>query len=161
MTAQTPVWAAVGVWTLLGAHASWTDLRHATISRRACWAAGAAIATLWTAAALVLGEPGRLWGVLAGTGAVAALTEIGYRVRPDAIGYGDIRLIIVNSLLVSWWGLAWPWWALAAGAVAAWPRALVTRLRHGRDAAVRCAPALAIGTALIVAARLAAAGPIP
>jgi len=155
------VWAASGAWSLLAAHATWTDLRSAIVSRRACWAAGIAVAVLLGCSALALGDPGRCLRTLAGTAAVAAVTEIAYRMRPDAIGYGDIRLIIVNSLLLSWWGPVWPWWALAAGAAAAWPRALMVTLRKGRGATVRCAPALALGAALALCTRLATVGPVP
>lgn len=161
MNAAAGVWAAVGAWAMLGMHASWTDLRRAVISRRACWAAGIAVAALLGASTLALGDPRRYARTLAGAAAVGLLTEIAYRARPEAIGYGDIRLVIVNSLLLSWWGPAWPWWALAAGAAAAWPQALLGALRHGRNAAVRCAPALTLGAGLIVASRLAADGPIP
>lgn len=161
MSAAAGVWTAVGMWALLGVHASWTDLRRAVISRRACWTAGIAIAALLGASALALGDPRRCLHVLAGTAAVAALAEIAYRTRPEAIGYGDIRLVIVSSLLLSWWGPAWPWWALAAGAAAAWPRALVATLRRGRGTAVRCAPALTLGAGLILTIRLAAVGPLP
>ncbi|WP_420624157.1 prepilin peptidase [Candidatus Poriferisodalis sp.] len=161
MSAGIGIWAATGAWSLLAAHATWTDLRSAIISRRACWAAGIAIASLLGCSAIALGEPSRCTRILASTAAIAAVTEIAYRIRPDAIGYGDIRLIIVNSLLLSWWGPAWPWWALAAGAVAAWPRAFMVTLRKGRGATVRCAPALALGTALTLGTRLATVGPIP
>ena len=161
MSAPIGVWAATGAWSLLAAHATWTDLRSAIISRRACWAAGIAVAVLLGCSALALGEPGRCLRALASTAAVVVVTEIAYRIRPDAIGYGDIRLIIVNSLLLSWWGPAWPWWALAAGAIAAWPRALITTLRRGRGATVRCAPALALGAAFALGTRLATVGPIP
>ncbi|MXZ14036.1 MAG: hypothetical protein F4Y76_00790 [Acidimicrobiales bacterium] len=161
MTATAGVWAATGTWALLGMHASWTDLRHAVISRRACWTAGTVIAATLGATALALGDPGRYLRTLISAAAVLAATEVLYRLRPDAMGYGDIRLIIVNSLLLSWWGAAWPWWALAAGTVAAWPQAAVTAIRHGRHAEVRCAPALAIGAALVLGTRLATVGPIP
>ena len=161
MNPAIAVWAATGAWSLLAAHATWTDLRSAIVSRRACWTAGIAVAVLLCCSAIALGSLGRGLSTLAGTAAVAAVTEIAYRIRPAAIGYGDIRLIIVNSLLLSWWGPAWPWWALAAGAIAAWPQALAATLRRGRGAAVRCAPALALGTALVLATRLATVGPIP
>lgn len=161
MNAAIAVWAAAGVWSLLAAHATWTDLRSAIISRRSCWAAGIAVAVLLGCSAVALGEPGRGLRALAGMAAVAAAAEIAYRIRPEAIGYGDIRLIIVNSLLLSWWGPAWPWWALTAGAIAAWPQALAAALRRGRSTRVRCAPALALGTALVLATRLTTAGPIP
>ena len=58
-----------------------------------------------------------------------------------------MRLIVVNSLLAGWWGPAWAWWALVAGALAEWPVALVALARHGRGAKVRWAPGLVAGTA--------------
>ncbi len=161
MNAAAAVWAAAGVWSLLAAHATWTDLRRAIVSRRSCWAAGIAVGVLLGCSAIALGEPGRGLRTLAGMAAVVATAELAYRARPEAIGYGDIRLIIVNSLLLSWWGPAWPWWALAAGAIAAWPQAIAAALRRGRNAPVRCAPALALGAALVLATRLTATGPIP
>lgn len=149
MTAEILVWAAIGTWTCLGVHASYTDLRTATISRRACWAAGSLVAALLAGAAALLGDPLKWLWTLAGAGAVALLLEIIYRWQPDKLGYGDVRLIVVNSLLVAWWGPVWPWWALLAGAVAAWPAAIVTVARQGSGSRVRWAPWLTIGTALV------------
>lgn len=158
MTANVLVWAAIGAWACLGAHASYTDLRTAKISRRACWTAGLTVAVLLAGAAAQLDDPLRWIWTLAGTAAVALLLEIIYRWQPDKLGYGDVRLIVVNSLLVAWWGPAWPWWALLAGAVAAWPAALVTIARQGRRGRVRWAPWLAAGTAVVVAWRISDVG---
>ena len=158
MTAKVLVWVAIGTWACLGAHASYTDLRTARISRYACWATGAVVATLLAVAAALLSEPLRWLGMLAGAGAVALLLEFIYRWQPDKLGYGDVRLIVVNSLLVAWWGPAWPWWALLAGAVAAWPAAILSVVRRGRDSRVRWAPWLTIGAALVAAWRLLAVG---
>ena len=159
MIAEVLVWAAIGTWAGLGAHASYTDLRTSKISRRACWAAGSVVMVLLAAAAALLGDPLRWLWMLASAAAVALLLEVLYRWQPDKLGYGDVRLIVVNSLLPAWWGPAWPWWALLAGAVAAWPAAVLSAARHGKSGRVRWAPGLAFGTGLVVIWRLAAVGP--
>ncbi|WP_419840936.1 prepilin peptidase [Candidatus Poriferisodalis sp.] len=160
MIAEASVWAAIGTWALLGLHASFTDLRSATISRRACWTAGSAIAALLLAAAMSRAGLLRWAWTLGGAGAVALLLEIVYRTQPDKIGYGDVRLIVVNSLLLAWWGPGWPWWALLAGSVVAVPAAVRSSQRDGREGRVRWAPGLAAGTALIIAWLAWTAGPL-
>ncbi|WP_419554135.1 prepilin peptidase [Candidatus Poriferisodalis sp.] len=153
------VWAAVATWTALAVYSAWTDLRKAIIPRRACWIAGSTIALLLVVAAVSMGDLARYLWTLAGTAGVAALLEAAYRRWPGKLGYGDVRLIIVNSMLAGWWGPAWPWWALLGGALAAWPAAAVSALRRGRDAHIRWAPALSIGTAAVVGWHLWTAGP--
>lgn len=153
------VWAAVAVWGALGLYASVTDIRRAVIPRRAVWPAGAATAALLGAASVASGEPARIGWAAAGAASVAVALEIAWRIWPGRIGYGDVRLIIVNSLLAGWWGPAWSWWALMAGAVAEWPAAAVSLARHGRGAQVRWAPGLVAGAAAVVAFKLWTEGP--
>ena len=157
--AQALVWAAVGVWAVLGVHVSITDLRSAIIPRRAVWGAGLAIAALLGAAAWLLGTPVRFAWAVVGAVSLGLLLEVVYRRWPGRLGYGDVRLIIANGLLAGWWGLEWSWWALCAGAVAEWPVAMVVLVREGRRARVRWAPGLVLGTAGVLAYRLAAVGP--
>jgi hypothetical protein len=159
MSADILVWAAIGAWACLGAHASYTDLRTARISRRACWTAGVAVTALLAGAAALLDDPLRWLWTIAGAAAVALLLEILFRRQSDGLGYGDVRLIVVNSLLVAWWGPAWPWWALLAGAIAAWPAAARSAVREGRRGRVKWAPGLAVGTGLVLIWRIATAGP--
>lgn len=159
--AKTLVWAAVAAWACLGAHATCTDLRTARISRRACWAAGTAVTALLGGAAVVGGDPVRWPWTLAGAVPVALLLEVVYRRQPAKLGYGDVRLVVVNSLLAAWWGPQWPWWALLTGAVAAWPAAIASAFRNGRQARIRWAPWLTAGTAGAVAWNLHTAGPAP
>ena len=154
------VWAAVTVWAALGVYVSYTDLRRAVIPRRAVWPAGTAVAVLLGTSALSTGDPARLGWAAAGAASVGVMLEVAYRLRPDRMGFGDVRLIIVNSLLAGWWGLEWAWWALMAGALAEWPVAAVALTRHGRDAKVRWAPGLVAGTAAVVAWRLWADGTV-
>lgn len=153
------MWAAVVAWAGLGLFACATDLRRAVIPGRVVWAAGAVVATLLALAALSTGQLARFGWAAVGLGTVAAAFELIWRRWPDRVGFGDIRLIWVNSLLAGWWGPAWSWWALMAGALAQWPAAAVALARHGRHARVRWAPGLVAGTAAVVALRLWADGP--
>lgn len=153
----TALAAAVAVWAALAVHTTVTDLRRRIISKRACWCAAVTIAALHTIAALAANQPRHLLTVAAGTAAVVALTELLWQMRPAAVGYGDIRLINVNSLLLAWWGPAWPWLALSAASLAAAPQAITASRRHGRSGAIPFAPALAVGTAAALTARLAIA----
>ena len=161
MWAAVAVWAAVAIWAAMGVSVSVTDVRTGLIPRRAVWSAGSAVAVLLGAAALASGELGRFGWALAGAASVALVLEVAYRCWPDNMGFGDVRLIIVNSLLAGWWGIAWPWWALMAGAVAAWPVAAVALARKGRTATVRWAPGLVLDTGAVVVLQLAATGPLP
>ena len=154
------MWAAVAVWAALGLYVSYTDLRRAVIPRRAVWPAGTAVAVLLGVSAVAADELGRFGWAVAAAASVAVLLEVAYRLRPDKMGFGDVRLIIVNSVLAGWWGLEWAWWALMAGALAEWPVAAVALARHGRHAKVRWAPGLVAGTAAVVAFRIWAEGPV-
>ena len=154
------VWAAMAVWAAMGVYVSITDMRRAVIPRRIVWPAGAAVAVLLGTAAATGGEMAR-WGWAAASAAFVALAlEVAWRLWPDRMGYGDVRLMIVNSLLAGWWGPAWVLWALMAGALAQWPVALVALARHGREAKVRWAPGLVAGNAAVVAWRLWSEGPL-
>ena len=126
------VWAAVAVWAALGLYVSYTDLRQAVIPRRAVWPVAASVALLLGVSAVTAGELVRFGWAAAAAAAVAVVLEVAYRLRPDRMGFGDVRLIIVNSLLTGWWGPQWAWWARMAGALAAWPVAAVALARHGR-----------------------------
>ena len=158
--ASVLVWVAVGVWAVLGVYVSVTDLRSGVIPRRAVWRAGAAMAVLLGAAAGVAGDPARFGWALAAAAMVGVVLEVAYRISPGKLGFGDVRLIIADSVLVGWWGLRWPWWALCAGAVAAWPAALTAVVRHGAAARVRWAPGLVVGAGGVVGYLLWSAGPL-
>ena len=159
MVASALVWAAVAAWAVLGVYTSVTDLRRAIIPRRAVWQAGSFVAALLAAAAGVLGDPLRFAWAAVGAATVGLFLEVAYRTLPGRIGFGDVRLIIVNSLLAGWWGVQWSWWALCAGAVAALPVGVVLLAREGRAARVRWAPGLVVGTAAVLALRIWAVGP--
>ena len=150
-----------GVGLCWGAYVSVTDLRRAVIPRRAVWPAGAAVALLLAGAGAVAGELARFGWAVVGAVSLALVLEVAWRLRPGKVGFGDVRLIVVNGLLAGWWGPAWSWWALMAGALAAWPAAAAGLAREGRDARVRWAPGLVAGAAAVVAWRLWSEGPVP
>ena len=159
MMADGLVLAAVGVWAVMGVYVSVVDLREAIIPRQACWAGGGAVLGLLAAAAGVHGAPLRLAWAAVGAASVGLALEVVYRLQPGKIGFGDVRLIIVNGLLAAWWGIPWAWWALCAGALAEWPIAIPAVIRHGRKATVRWAPGLVAGTGAVLAYLLWAEGP--
>ena len=146
-----PVIGAVAAWAALGAYVSFTDIRRGVIPRRAVWIAGSAITLLLTVAAVMQDDPRRMIWVGVGAGTVGLFFEVIYRRWPDQVGYGDVRLIIVNAILAGWWGVHWSWIALCAGAIAEWPVALVALARSGRNARVRWAPGLVVGTSGVIA----------
>lgn len=158
LVAKGLVWAAVVLWAGLGIYVSATDLREGIIPRRVVWAAGIAIVASLGAAALLASQIGRWAWTVCTAAAVAALFEVVYRIRPGRIGYGDVRLIVANSVIAGWWGPQWALWALFAGAVAAWPVAVAALVRGGRGAQVRWAPGLVAGTALVLAWKLYSPG---
>jgi hypothetical protein len=51
--------------------------------------------------------------------------------HPPSLGFGDVRLSVLNGLLCGWWGLQVALAGLAAGFVLALPEALVALARHG------------------------------
>ncbi len=155
------MWAAAAVWAVMGGYVSVTDVRRAVIPRRAVWPAGLAVAGLLGAAALTAGDLARFGWAAATAAAVAAALEVAYRRWPGKMGFGDVRLIVLDSLLAGWWGPEWALWALMAGALAQWPAAVAALARHGRHAKVRWAPGLVAGTAAVVAYQLAVEGPLP
>ena len=158
IAAGAAVWAAAGIWSLLGVYVSVTDVRAGIIPRRWVWRAGFAVAGLLGAAAVLAGDPLRLAWAFATAAGVGLALEVVYRIAPEGIGFGDVRLIILNSLLAAWWGPQWALWALLAGALAAWPAAIRSVVRHGRGGHVRWGPYLVAGAAAVVFWRLAAAG---
>lgn len=121
------------------------------VPRLVVWPATAAIAALLFAASLHTAQPQRFVWACAGAASVGIVLSIIYARFPEAFGYGDVRLIMANGLLAGWWGLAWSWWALGAGAVAAWPAAAIALARRGRESRLRWAPWLVLGAAATVA----------
>ena len=82
------------------------------------------------------------------------------RLWPDRVGYGDVRLVVVNCVSAGWWSPVWVLWTLMAGARAHGPQLQRPWFGPPSEAAVRWVPGLvAGGAASVVAYRLWAEGP--
>ena len=155
------VWAAAGVWGAAGVWVSVSDLRVGTIPRRVTWSASGGVLALLAAAAALSGRWGRWGWAILGAASILAVFEVVYRRWPGKVGYGDVRLMALNGLLAGWWGLEWSWWAVVAGAVAAWPAAIRSLARDGIRGSVRWAPGLVAGAGAVLGWLLWAVGPLP
>ena len=157
-SADVLVWAAVLAWGALGIYVSATDLREGIIPGRWVWRTGFVVAALLGISTVLLDDPLRFAWAAATAAAVGLGFEVIYRISPEGVGFGDVRLIILNSLLVAWWGPEWAIWALLAGSLAAFPQAIYSMVRHGGRGAVRWGPYLVAGAAAIMAWRIAVDG---
>lgn len=101
--------AAIGIALAL------IDLETHTLPSRIVLPAYIVGAALLTAAALLLGEPGRLGVAAAGGGILFIAYFVMAWIRPDGMGMGDVKLAGVLGMYLGWLG----WGQLAVGAFAA------------------------------------------
>lgn len=161
MVVEVLVWVAVGVWAVAGVRVCVSDVRRGTIPRRVTWSASGGVLGLLACAGGLGGAWVRLGWAVGGAVSILAVFEVAYRRWPGKVGYGDVRLMALNGLLAGWWGLEWSWWAIVAGAVAAWPAAIRSLTRDGIRGSVRWAPGLVAGAGAILGWLLWAVGPVP
>jgi leader peptidase (prepilin peptidase)/N-methyltransferase len=91
------------------------DLDTHTLPNRIIYPAYPISAVLLTVAALLAGEPERLFGALVGGAGLFALYLTLALIRPGGMGLGDVKLAGVLGLFLGWLG----WGELAVGAFAA------------------------------------------
>ncbi|MBX0301790.1 prepilin peptidase [Cryobacterium sp. 1639] len=91
------------------------DLDTHTLPNRIIYPAYLVSAVLLTVAALLAGEPARLFGALVGGAGLFALYLALALIRPGGMGLGDVKLAGVLGLYLGWLG----WGELAIGAFAA------------------------------------------
>lgn len=101
--------AAIGIALAL------IDLETHTLPNRIVLPAYLVGGALLTAAALLLGEPGRLATAAAGGGILFIAYFAMAWIRPDGMGMGDVKLAGVLGMFLGWLG----WGQLAVGAFAA------------------------------------------
>ena len=142
------VGAAVAVWLVAGVRLAVTDLRTGLLPTRVIWPTAAAVWVLYAAASLAEGEPAGLVGAAVGAAACGALLAAVHLAHPPAMGFGDVRLSVLNGLLCGWWGWQIALVGLAAGFALALPEALIVLARHGRSASRPLGPYLVAGAAV-------------
>ena len=121
-------YVAVAVWGVAALWVSITDWREGRIPKVVVWSAALVVCVILLVVSLLLDNPGRFGLAVLGGAAVGAFMVLFYCLRPGVIGFGDVRLVVLNGLLGGWWGLEWAWWSLFAGVFAMLPIALLKAL---------------------------------
>ena len=153
--------AAALCWLGAGLRLALTDLRTGRLPTRLIWPTAGIVWLLYASASLIEAEPGGLVGAAAGAAACGAIMAAVHFVHPPGLGFGDVRLSVLNGLLCGWWGWEAALWGLAAGFVLAVPEALVVLIRHGRSTSRPLGPYLLAGTAAAVGWAAATGGLVP
>jgi len=156
-----PVAAAAAVWLAAGVRLAVTDLRTGRLPTRLIWPAAGIVWALYATASLVRAEPDGLIGAALGAAMCGALMAAVHFVHPPSLGFGDVRLSVLNGLLCGWWGWQVALAGLAAGFVLALPEALVVLARHGLRESRPLGPYLLAGAAASAGWAAATRGLVP
>ena len=122
---------AAAVWAGAGVRLAVTDLRTGLLPTRLIWPTAAVVWALYAAASLIEAESGGLAGAALGAAVCGAIMAAVHFCHPPSLGFGDVRLSVLNGLLCGWWGWQVALLGLTAGFVLALPEALVVLARHG------------------------------
>lgn len=148
-------WLVAGVWLAV------TDWRTGLLPTRVIWPAAGAVWVLYAAAALLEGEPAGLIGAALGAAACGAALGAVHLAHPPSMGFGDVRLSVLNGLLCGWWGWQAALVGLMAGFVAAMPEAVVVLVRQGLRASRPLGPYLVAGAGAVALWSAATRGLVP
>ena len=155
------VLTALAAW---GGAAAWlaaVDLRTRTLPTRIIWSTAGVVWILYVAASLVEGEPAGLVGAAIGAAICGGALAVVHFSHPPSMGFGDVRLAVLNGLLCGWWGWQAALLGLAAGFLVALPEAVVTLIRHGLRASRPLGPYLIAGAAGVAIWSAATTGLVP
>ena len=153
--------AAAAAWLTAGVWLAATDLRTGLLPTRVIWPTAGAVWVLYAAASLIEAEPAGLIGAALGAAACGAVLAAVHFAHPPSMGFGDVRLSVLNGLLCGWWGWQAALVGLMAGFALALPEALVVIARHGLRASRPLGPYLLAGAAVAVVWAAATRGLIP
>lgn len=155
MAAAAVGWLAAGVWLAV------TDLRTGLLPTRVIWPTAGAVWALYAAASLIEAEPAGLIGAALGAAICGAILAAVHFAHPPSMGFGDVRLSVLNGLLCGWWGWQAALVGLLAGFALAVPDALIVIIRHGMRATRPLGPYLVAGAAAAVVWAIATRGLVP
>ena len=153
--------AAAAAWLVAGVRLAVIDYRTSLLPTRLIWPTAGVVWALYTAASLLEAESAGLIGAALGAAVCGALLAAVHFVHSPAMGFGDVRLSVLNGLLCGWWGWQVALLGLTAGFVLALPEALVVLARHGTRASRPLGPYLLAGTAAAVGWAAATRGLVP
>ena len=155
VAAAAATWLAAGVWLAVN------DYRTGLLPTRVIWPTAGAVWVLYAAASLIEAEPAGLIGAALGAAACGAILAAVHFVHPPSMGFGDVRLSVLNGLLCGWWGWQAALLGLMAGFVLALPEALVVLARQGMRASRPLGPYLVAGAAAAACWAAATRGLVP
>ena len=153
--------AAAAVWLVAAVRLAVTDLRTGRLPTRLIWPTAGIVWLLYAAASLIEAEPGGLIGAALGAAVCGAIMAAVHFVHPPSMGFGDVRLSVLNGLLCGWWGWQVALLGLAAGFVLALPEALIVLVRHGMGTSRPLGHYLLAGAAVAAGWAAASHGLVP
>ena len=155
VAAAAAAWLTAGVWLAVA------DLRTGLLPTRVIWPTAGVVWALYAAASLEEAEPAGLIGAALGAALCGAILAAVHFAHPPSMGFGDVRLSVLNGLLCGWWGWQAALVGLMAGFALALPEALVVLARHGMRASRPLGPYLLAGAAAAVGWAAATRGLVP
>ena len=157
------VLVAVGaaVWLISGVRLAVEDFRTKRLPTRVIWSTASALWVLYAVASLVEAEPAGLVGSALGAAACGTVLAAVHFAHPPSMGFGDVRLSVLNGLMCGWWGWQAALVGLAAGFTLALPQALVAIASDGIRAHRPLGPYLVAGAALVAVSMAATRGLVP
>lgn len=161
MIAAALVLAALVVWGGAGAWLAVTDYRSRILPTRVIWITAGLVWVLYAAASLVEGVPSGLVGAAIGGAVCGGALAVVHFAHPPSLGFGDVRLSVMNGLLCGWWGWRAALFGLMAGFLVALPQAIVTLVREGARAGRPLGPYLVAGTAAVAILSATRSGLVP
>ena len=159
--AEAIVAVAAVAWLAAGSWLAVTDCRTGLLPTRLIWPTAAAVWVLYAAASLADGRAAGLLGAAAGAALCGGLLAAVHFAHPPSMGFGDVRLSVLNGLVCGWWGWQSALLGLVAGFVLAFPEAVVTLARHGLRAGRPLGPYLVGGAAAALIWQVATRGLVP
>lgn len=148
-------------WLAAGVRLAVTDLRTGLLPTRVIWPTAGVVWAFYTAASLSEAEPAGVIGAALGAAVCGGILAAVHFAHPPSMGFGDVRLSVLNGLLCGWWGWQLALVGLMAGFALALPEALIVILRHGMRASRPLGPYLLAGSAAAVAWAIATRGLVP
>lgn len=155
MATAVVTWFCAAVWLAV------TDLRTRLLPTRWIWPTAGAVWVLYASAAIIDAEPAGLIGAAVGAALCGGALAAVHFAHPPSMGFGDVRLSVLNGLVCGWWGWHVALVGLAAGFFLALPEALVTMVRQGIRTSRPLGPYLVAGTAVALVWAVATTGIVP